>query len=264
MKTKAFTLIELLVVIAIIAVLLAVLMPSLQLAKKKAASAVCLSNVKNLSMGWYMYMGDNDGRIMSANDSGSENGHYVGWIGVPRDIDGNLMSNTQSDPPVLDEDEIRGIKEGLLFPYVKNPNVYHCPSDNVRMSIYDNTKCFASYTIPMCLYDATNPSSAWYKTQIKRFDEISGPAKRYVFVETAELRNWNSSHHFALGAPEYTGIANEWAWWGPMAINHGDSSILGFCELLTDVPQEPIHELLRHERVLVSRHVERSGRVRAS
>jgi prepilin-type processing-associated H-X9-DG protein len=32
-----------------------------------------------------------------------------------------------------------------------------------------------------------------------------------------------------MGAPEYTG--NEmWGWWGPMAINHGDSSVLGFCD----------------------------------
>ena len=176
-------------------------------------------------------MGDNDGRIMSANDSGTENnGNYVGWIGVPRDIDGNTMTNTQANPAVTDEDEIRGIERGLLFPYVKNSKVYHCPADNVRISIYDNTKCFASYTIPMCLYDTTKTSGAWYNTQIKKYDEITAPVKRYVFVETAEVRNWNSSHHFALGAPEYTGIANEWAWWGPMAINHGDSSILGFCD----------------------------------
>jgi hypothetical protein len=66
--------------------------------------------------------------------------------------------------------------------------------------------------------------------QIKRFDEISLPATRYVLVESAETRNWNSSHHFVMGAPEYTGIIGEWGWWGPMAVNHGDSSVLGFCD----------------------------------
>lgn len=228
MRKRAFTLIELLVVIAIIAVLLAVIMPAINLAKKKAASAVCLNNAKNLSLGWYMYMGDNDGRIMSANDRGSENGYYVGWIGIPRDVDGNLLGITQT-APVTDEDEIRGIKAGLLFPYVKNPDAYHCPADNVRVSLYDQTRCFVSYTIPMCLYDETNPSADRYNRQVKRFDEITSPSTRYCFVETAELRNWNASHHFALGAPEYTGI-DEWGWWGPMAINHGDSSIFAFCD----------------------------------
>ncbi|RPJ38036.1 MAG: prepilin-type N-terminal cleavage/methylation domain-containing protein, partial [Planctomycetaceae bacterium] len=72
MKTRAFTLIELLVVIAIIALLMAIIMPALNLAKKKAGTTVCLSNTKNLALGWYMYMGDCDGRIMSCEDMGEE------------------------------------------------------------------------------------------------------------------------------------------------------------------------------------------------
>ncbi|MHC4330225.1 MAG: type II secretion system protein, partial [Planctomycetota bacterium] len=59
-KSKGFTLIELLVVIAIIALLMAIILPALNAVKKKAATTVCLSNTKNLSLGWYMYMTDND------------------------------------------------------------------------------------------------------------------------------------------------------------------------------------------------------------
>ena len=55
MKNKAFTLIELLVVIAIIALLLSIVMPGLNMAKRKAASAACLSNARQMSMAWYMY-----------------------------------------------------------------------------------------------------------------------------------------------------------------------------------------------------------------
>jgi len=232
MKTKAFTLIELLVVIAIIALLMAILMPALRLAKRQAATSVCTANTKNLSLGWYIYMTDNDGRIMSSEDNAEElpNRRFVGWIGRPRDSQGNLLSISQTNPAVTDDDEKRGIKAGLLYPYVQNPDVYHCPADNVRKSIYDKTGVFVTYSVPMCLYGAVNSNDTYYNTQIKRFDEITRPATRYVFVETAETRNWNSSHHFVIGAPEYTGIPNEWGWWGPMAVNHGDSSVLGFCD----------------------------------
>jgi prepilin-type N-terminal cleavage/methylation domain-containing protein len=230
MKTKAFTLIELLVVIAIIALLMAILVPALRLAKQQGATSVCLANTKNLALGWYVYMGDNDGRIMSCEDNGVEqNGTFVGWVRIPRDLNGNLLSISQTSPAVTDEDEIRGIEAGVLYPYVKDADAYHCPADNMRKSIYDRTGVFVSYGVPRCLYGILSSSNALYNLQIKRFDEIVAPATRYVFVESAETRNWNSSHHFVMGAPEYTGI-NEWGWWGPMAVNHGDSSVLGFCD----------------------------------
>ena len=226
-KRKGFTLIELLVVIAIIALLLSIIMPALNAVKKKAATTVCQSNTKNLSLGWYMYMGDNDGRIMSSEDNGTEpNRNYVGWCGIPRDAGGSLLGITQTSPAVTDEDEIRGIKEGRLYPYVQSPDVYHCPADNVRKSIYDETTVFVSYGVPMCLYGDPDGNST---EQIRTFGEITRPATRYVFVESAETRNWNSSHHFVMAAPEYTNLS-ELGWWGPMAINHGDSSVLGFCD----------------------------------
>jgi len=62
-KESGFTLIELLVVIAIIALLLAILMPSLQRVKKQANSVACQSNIKQWSYCWHMYLDESDGKF---------------------------------------------------------------------------------------------------------------------------------------------------------------------------------------------------------
>lgn len=63
MKKKGFTLIELLVVISIIALLMAILMPALNKARKQAQSVVCMSNLKQFQTGFILLWNDNGGKL---------------------------------------------------------------------------------------------------------------------------------------------------------------------------------------------------------
>ena len=78
-KRKAFTLIELLVVIAIIAMLLAILMPSLKKAKQIARDVVCKSNLRQWSIIFSGYLNDNDNKFMPGIQGGHSTGQFS-WV----------------------------------------------------------------------------------------------------------------------------------------------------------------------------------------
>jgi prepilin-type N-terminal cleavage/methylation domain-containing protein/prepilin-type processing-associated H-X9-DG protein len=77
-STHGFTLIELLVVIAIIAILAALLLPALSRAKERAKRVNCLSNLKQLGLGNFMYAQDNQGNF--AGPSTSYYDDNLNWI----------------------------------------------------------------------------------------------------------------------------------------------------------------------------------------
>lgn len=102
--SKAFTLIELLVVVATIAILMAILIPSLASARKQAQTTVCLSNMKQLAIGTNIYTQENNytlpfpvstwaGPNGLMTDTGAQ--EKTGWFTA---LDGYLGTDARDNP----------------------------------------------------------------------------------------------------------------------------------------------------------------------
>jgi prepilin-type N-terminal cleavage/methylation domain-containing protein/prepilin-type processing-associated H-X9-DG protein len=146
---KGFTLIELLVVIAIIAILAAILFPVFAKAREKARQSSCLSNLKQIGLAFLQYTQDYDEKFPPY------------WLGTLQTGSGNPGNVFQTSNGSVVGYYMSWMD--FVAPYIKNTQVFTCPSGTKRETGYASPSYgynwrISNYTAPISLGTITRPA----------------------------------------------------------------------------------------------------------
>jgi prepilin-type N-terminal cleavage/methylation domain-containing protein/prepilin-type processing-associated H-X9-DG protein len=187
-QRKAFTLIELLVVIAIISILAAILFPVFARARENARRTSCLSNQKQIGLGFLQYFQDYDEQFPANKE--------------------DLATGKEPWPQSMQ-------------PYLKSMQILRCPNDigaKWDTPISTTTSYVLNGFFPPS-DPGTDPSSPWTYgpngIKSSHIVSVQSPASVIMLAEAPDLWGGSYFHAFAWpvpAGPGYSGYAGNWKW----------------------------------------------------
>lgn len=168
----AFTLIELLVVIAIIAILASLLLPTLAGAMAKSEAIACNNNIKQLSMAWFMYAGDNEDFLVNNHGKPETVARRESWA-----------NNVQDWDYADDNTNVLLLTETKFSPYNNQSwKIYKCPSDRIPAANGPRIRSLAMNAMVGDPGELTNRFNPLY-LQYFKMGEIRNPSSIFVFLD---------------------------------------------------------------------------------
>lgn len=176
-QRRAFTLVELLVVIGIIAVLIAILLPALQKARRQAGLVACLSNQRQLILAVIMYAGENSGYMPGGKDMRvqPDGTRFYAWY-----------NTTSYNPYSCNRDPKYPM---FLTKYVsKSKDIARCPAvEEVVEASGSHLDLTTTYWYPLSLVRSPekirNESGDYFNQEPQKLSAVRHPTEKVLIID---------------------------------------------------------------------------------
>jgi len=173
-------------VIAIIALLAALLLPSLRQARERARTAFCAGNLRQLGLAWTMYSDDSNDRMMWIRYDTAADTHFWQWVILP----------------YLGKQRVSAF--GVEYPQasaVTYMPVFWCPAANHPFQLGYDDSAYENTYVPKCSYGMNYPA----------YGTAPDPAHPYDYFPKKLLQVRKPSKFLVLGDGRYAFLGETWA-----------------------------------------------------